>query len=140
MRNKNKQAGLSLIELLVVSTIIIVLTTIGLMSFSAASKNSRDAKRKADMETVRQGLVLYRADKGMYPSGTVYGTMAQVLVGGDYMTDPYPTDPKNVSPNIYSYSSDGSDFCVCANMENSSNASSPTECPQGTTTYCVENP
>ena len=56
----------TLIELLVVATIIGVLMSIAIVSFSNAQRNSRDAKRKADLETVRQALVLYRQDTGVY--------------------------------------------------------------------------
>lgn len=62
-----QQAGFTMIELLVVATIIIVLTTIGVVSYRNASMNSRNAKRKSDLETVRQALVLYRSEMGSYP-------------------------------------------------------------------------
>ncbi|NCS87105.1 MAG: prepilin-type N-terminal cleavage/methylation domain-containing protein, partial [Candidatus Pacebacteria bacterium] len=67
--NKNKKKGFTLIELLVVATIITILSAIGLVSFVNAGKGARDAKRKADLETVRQALVLRRSDLGNYPSG-----------------------------------------------------------------------
>ncbi len=147
MKHTKKNLGFSLIELLVVATIIIVLTTICLMSFRSAGHNSRDAKRRADMETVRQGLVLYRADLGNYPTGNgsqaAYETMAQSLVASDYMTDPYPRDPKDVAQNVYRYWSDGINFCVCANeVENTNNTSIPGACSSYATGdgYCVENP
>lgn len=140
-QTNKKQSGFSLIELLVVATIIIVLTTIGLVSFQSAGRNSRDAKRKADLETVRQALVLYRADLGDYPSGTNYGTMTNTLIGLDYLTSPAPSDPKNVSPNVYTYSSTtGADFCVCASMENATNAGGSGTCLASLNGYCVANP
>lgn len=138
---KKSSSGFSLVELLVVATIIIVLTTIGLVSFQSAGRNSRDAKRKADLETVRQALVLYRADLGNYPTGSNYGTMTNTLIGLDYLTSPAPADPKNVSPNVYSYSSAaGASFCVCATMENSTNAGGASTCPATINGYCVANP
>lgn len=138
-RQKKYRSGFSLIELLVVATIIIVLTTIGLVSFQSAGRNSRDSKRKADMETVRQALVLRRADVGSYPTGS-YTAVTGQLITDDYLTDPAPTDPKG-GTNVYSYTSaTGSDFCVCATMENPANASSPMSCPSGANVYCVENP
>jgi len=140
LKKYSESSGFSLIELLVVATIIIVLTTIGLVSFQSAGRNSRDAKRKADLETVRQGLVLYRADLGSYPTGSVYGTMTTRLIDLDYLTSPAPTDPKGTAPNVYSYSSAGSDFCVCASMENSANAGGASGCSAPTNGYCVSNP
>jgi general secretion pathway protein G len=87
-----KKNGFTLIELLVVSTIVIVLTTIGLISYNQALQNSRNARRKADLEVVRQALVLFKADNGYYPS-TNYDGLAAAL-GTTYLAT-FPTDPKN---------------------------------------------
>ncbi|PJC42609.1 MAG: hypothetical protein CO040_03550, partial [Candidatus Pacebacteria bacterium CG_4_9_14_0_2_um_filter_36_8] len=67
-----KKNGFSMIELLVVTTIMIILTTIALVSYRQATQNSRNAKRKTDMEIVRQQLILYRSDNGCYPSTATY--------------------------------------------------------------------
>lgn len=142
---KRAQDGFSLIELLVVATIIIVLTTIGVMSFRNAGQNARDSKRKADIESVRQALVLRRADAGDYPtsgsqSAGGYTSAVSTLIGADYLTAPAPADPKNTGTTIYTYSSDGSSFCLCANaMENTANGNNPS-CYGGSGAYCVENP
>src|SRR3972149_1590727 len=49
-----RQLGFTLIEILVVATIIIVLSTIGMASYQQAGVRARNGKRRADMETVRQ--------------------------------------------------------------------------------------
>lgn len=64
---RKKRNGFTLIELLVVATIIVVLSAIGLVSFTNAGKSARNSKRKSDLETVRQALVLYKSDTGGYP-------------------------------------------------------------------------
>lgn len=66
--NQHPASGFTLIELLVVATILIVLTTIGAVSYRAATINSRNAKRKADLEIVRQAMMLYKQDTGYYTS------------------------------------------------------------------------
>lgn len=66
-----KKNGFTLIELLVVATIIVVLSAIGLVSFTNAGKSARNSKRKSDLETVRQALVLYKSDTGAYPIATM---------------------------------------------------------------------
>lgn len=71
--SKRKVAGYSLVELLVVATIMIVLTTIGIVSFRKAGETARNAKRQSDLATMQQALILFRADSGQYPvaaSGT----------------------------------------------------------------------
>ena len=68
--SSKKQRAFTLIELLVVSTIIIVLSTIGLVSYRQAGLNSRNAKRKADLEIMRQAMMLYKQDTGYYFSSS----------------------------------------------------------------------
>ena len=117
--NKNKKKGFTLIELLVVATIITILSAIGLVSFVNAGKGARDAKRKADLETVRQALVLYRSDLGSYPSGGAggaagYNSAIAILSGGSYISSPTPLDPKNGATYYYSYGSDTVTFTLSA--------------------------
>lgn len=108
-----------MIELLVVATIMIVLTTIGLISYQRSSQNGRNAKRKADLETVRQALVLYRNDEGSYPTGNGTGaaftTMLATLT--DYLSFANISDPKNADPYVYTYQSDGVTFSACSYLE-----------------------
>jgi len=60
--------GFTLVELLVSATIIALLAGIGVASFSALSKQSRDSRRKADLENLRSALELYRSDNDYYPA------------------------------------------------------------------------
>jgi len=119
---KKNNKGFTLIELLVASTIIAVLSAIGLVSFINAGKGARDAKRKADLETVRQALVLYRSDNGSYPTGGAGGTVGyssaiSVLSTDKYISSPTPIDPKNNATYYYSYTSDTATFTLSATLE-----------------------
>jgi type II secretory pathway pseudopilin PulG len=113
--NSRKQLGFTMIELLVVTTIIIVITAIGLVSYTAANRNARNGKRKADLEMVRQALVLYRTDNGSYPSGSVFNTMMTTI--NDYTSATTVTDPKNEGVYVYAYTSDGIVFTLTAYLE-----------------------
>lgn len=124
---KKFNAGFTMIELLVVATIIVVLTTIGLTSFRQAGLNARNSKRRADLESVRQALVLYRTDAGTYPVGTSFSTMISDIQG--YFSSTQLTDPQNVTPYVYSYSSDGYTFTLNAMLE-----------PDPGTSYSLTNP
>lgn len=93
-RKKNQQTGFTLIELIVVATIIVVLSAIGMVSFINAGKSARNSKRQADLETVRQALVLYKSDNSIYPSGSSYSNMITTLSAG-YISSPTPLDPKD---------------------------------------------
>jgi prepilin-type N-terminal cleavage/methylation domain-containing protein len=149
MYYSKRKNGFSLIELLVVATIIIVLTTIGIITFQNAGRNARDSKRKTDLETVRQALVLYRSDNTSYPTGVAganYSAMTSTLGAASYLSQPYPQDPKTGTSGFaytYTNANAGATFCLCAStMENAANASNPTGClvVGGTSAYCIVNP
>ena len=113
-----KKNGFTMIELLVVATIIIVLTTIGFVSFRAASMKSRNSKRQSDLETVRQALVLYRSEEGEYPSSSSYSfdQLVVFLQGKGYLGQGTSfADPKTGAS--YTYSSDTATFSLSATLE-----------------------
>lgn len=64
---KHKQA-FSLIELMVVISIIAVLAAMGVANFAAAIKKSRDSVRKSELAELTQALMMFRADWGSYPN------------------------------------------------------------------------
>lgn len=57
----------TMIELMVVISIIGILTAIGVVSYVTTQKNARDSRRKADLEELRTALEMYKADHGYYP-------------------------------------------------------------------------
>ena len=76
-----KRFGFTLIELLVTISIISVLTAIGLANFAVSQKRARDARRQADLESVRSALEIYRADNLAtgYPNTTYAGLSATLI-------------------------------------------------------------
>lgn len=116
-----------MIELLVVATIMIILTAIGLVSYQNATRNARNGKRKADLETVRSALVLYRTDNGEYPDQSTFDAAITELYTDGYISASAMTDPKG-APYAYTYSTTGSTFTICADLE-------PDQ-----TDYCLNNP
>lgn len=142
----SRHLGFSLIELLVVATIIIILTTIGLVSFSQAGVNARDGKRQSDLEVVRQALVLHRNQEGEYPSGS-YSAVVDGLADDGFLSRPVPNDPRAGESACggttcnYSYEPDGASFCLCAPLENDTRGNSDGDCNfNATTHYCVTGP
>mgnify|MGYP001598233329 FL=1 len=127
--------GFTMIELLVAATILSILAAIGLVSFSSANVRARDGKRKADLEQARSALELYRSDVGYYPksyslSNTSWNTVISIINAAGYLNSTTMTDPKNVTPYQYEFSSDatGKTYQVCATLE-ATQAS-----------YCLTNP
>jgi general secretion pathway protein G len=104
-----KTKGFTLIELLVVIAIIAILITVGAVSYTRALRLSRDAKRKTDIEQIRQALETYRSELGSYPA-------TKDLLDPDYISI-VPLDPKNPD-YLYVYSKlSATTYTLCATLE-----------------------
>ncbi len=115
--------GFTLVELLVVISIIGVVVALSLFGLSGARESARDAKRKSDLELIRASIETYRSDCNSYPT-----TLASPLTGTDappalcstantYISQ-IPLDP--LAPGInYRYFSDGFTYEVCTHLEQS---------------------
>lgn len=108
--------GFTLVELLVVITIMAIIMAVATVSYQKTIQLSRDSKRKTDLELVRQALETYRSEKGAYPitSGAI-STSLTALTTGSYITS-IPADPQT---NTYAYKSSatGTTYALCASLE-----------------------
>ncbi|MEK7201954.1 MAG: prepilin-type N-terminal cleavage/methylation domain-containing protein [Patescibacteria group bacterium] len=66
----NSRSAFTLIELLVVITIIGILITLVTVAVVPVQKRSRDAKRKAEINSFLSGINLFKADFKIYPNPT----------------------------------------------------------------------
>jgi type II secretory pathway pseudopilin PulG len=115
-----------MVELLVVSTIIIILSAVGLVSFTAAGKKGRDGKRATDMQAVRSALEMYRSQNGAYPSSTTWtGLMTDI---SSYLNTASVNDPKGWA---YTYTPSGSTYTLKSAMETVTTSPNVTTCPAG---------
>lgn len=118
----------TLIELLIVVSIIGILISISIFGLMGARESARDAKRKSDLEMVRSGLELYKSDCGTYPTSItfpVYPAQASLkgknATGSCLTTNTYiaqiPNDP--VSGRSYSYVAPSPyvSYTLCASLE-----------------------
>jgi len=88
----------TLIEILVVSTIIALLASGGALVYTQLNRASRDAKRKADLEQIRAALEMYRSNNNYYPLSSSVNTTCGNTTGlsdgtSTYLSD-IPDDPK----------------------------------------------
>lgn len=127
------QRGFTLLELLVVISIIAILIGLVSVSFTTAQQKSRDARRRGDMKAIQSALEQYYAvNDGSYPTSG-YGDIDQ-LPGG------LPVDPRNSGLNVYSVSGDADSYCACALLETDSGNSTTNACVFGDGDYfCVAN-
>lgn len=127
-------SGFTLLELLVVISIIAILIGMISVSFTTAQQKSRNARRRADMKAVQSALEQYYAiNSGSYPVG---GCAVDQLTGG------LPTDPKNADGFVYSFvCNDSATYCACAELEaNETGNASDASCNGTTGSYfCVRN-
>lgn len=65
--NLNYQ-GFSLVEILIVISIIGILSGFGLSFTNSLQKNTRDAQRSSDLSVLQSALQQYYADQGKYPN------------------------------------------------------------------------
>jgi prepilin-type N-terminal cleavage/methylation domain-containing protein len=127
----SKITGFTLVELLVVISIIVILSAIGLTIYSQAQKASRMGRRFADLKAMQSALETYQTQNGSYPAtggnwytecniagapGVVQKTEGAVIPGliPTYM----PAMPKDPQLNLatltgcYLYKSDGVDYKI----------------------------
>lgn len=65
---RQKNNGFSLIELLVVISIIAVLSALLMANFMGARERARDAQKISDLESIKTALRMYYNDNQFYPS------------------------------------------------------------------------
>jgi prepilin-type N-terminal cleavage/methylation domain-containing protein len=125
--------GFSLIELMVVVSIIAILMALGAVSYTTAQKKARDAKRRGDMRAVQNAFEQYYSVNNSYAT-TCAGVGATYLPGG------MPQDPKPSPHPAYATSCNATGYCICAMMENETGNSSSNACNFAAGNYfCVQN-
>ncbi|MEK7597630.1 MAG: hypothetical protein AAB441_03215 [Patescibacteria group bacterium] len=120
MKIKKEVKSLSLIELLIVISVLGIILLLIAIPISAQLQKARDAKRKLDVNIVQSGLEEYYDSTGCYPErlpecGNVFSVGSTNILAG------IPCDPKNNS--FYPYITTGENcspyFKLYAKLERS---------------------
>lgn len=110
--------GFTLVELLVVVTILAILSIVAYSAFGSQTIQARDARRKQDLAAIEKALELYFLDYGRYPMALANGSAEAGNLPARYLS-PIPTDPGRLKRNyLYSYTADRSAFELAATLEN----------------------
>lgn len=135
-----KRSGFTLVELLIVITIIALLSALGMALYAQFTKNARDAKIVSDLKFIQSALEDYHADNLTYPLTLATLTTGRVYIqqipadpsGGAYSYIPTPLSPACNGAAIPCTS-----YCLSATL----GTDRSDECtPSGTNNYGVTRP
>ena len=148
MKKIFNQKGFTMVELAIVICLISILAATGFTSYEASLRNSRDAKRKSDLENFRSALELYRADNNFYPatgggSWTDFSSLESILVPA--YTNSLSVDPNTNTAIPYRYQAsnavNGKYYSYCIEAELETVPSTANACtPEIDHNYGVSNP
>jgi prepilin-type N-terminal cleavage/methylation domain-containing protein len=116
--NLKSKRGFTLIEILVVISIIGILATLILARLGGVEKAGRDARRRSDLNQYRTALENYALNNNSrYPIATIDASTFCAGVLNTYM-GACPQDPRQDATYSYRYSSDGLKYILWAQVEN----------------------
>lgn len=114
MKLKNKK-GFSLVELLVVITIIAILSVVAYTAVGGQTVKARDSKRKQDLNTIQQALEIYFAEMGTYPNAPLTNGTGAGEIPKKYLSD-IPQDP-GTAGHSYLFVKSGATYQIAATLE-----------------------
>lgn len=142
LNSPKKIKSFTMIEILVVVTVIGVLFASAVVSYRSLTVSSRDAKRKADLEQIRAALEMYRSSEpsvnGSYPDfDDNCNNLHNIFNFGAYLPQ-IPTDPKfSNGVNYYCTSSSSpSDFILYSTLESVESGDCGGSCSLGPDIVC----
>ena len=111
--------GFSLLELLVVISIVTILITLSMSSLATAGKKGRDAKRKSDIREIKNALEQYYSVCGfVYPEPP--GAFYTEIICPDpniAIMPQVPTDPRGGAAYYCGGTCDYLGYTICADLE-----------------------
>ena len=129
---KNKKNAFTFVELIITTTIIIILTWIWFTSYSKYIWESRDSQRKSDLAHVASALKMYKQKRWYYPMpwNNFNITYSWTTVANQWLLnknvrlstlEKMPVDPKAKVSYFYSITSNKQEFQIAWTLENEEN-------------------
>lgn len=117
----SQKGGFTLIEMLVVISIMAMLGSLIFLQISSARSRQRDAEREQDIKTLQNALTIYVVNNKLYPvsSGALTGSDAASTALLNHETiQQIPKDPFDTGAYRYVYdSADGSTYTLTYYLE-----------------------
>jgi prepilin-type N-terminal cleavage/methylation domain-containing protein len=138
MSFKKTSPGFSLLELLVVISVIGIIIAMLAVSFGTAQVKARDSKRRSDVKALQNAYEQYFSANIGYASGS-----CDPMEVADFLPAGEPADP--LTGTAYTCFSDTDSYCVCATLEeagrgNASSNAASSACSYGSGDfYCLSN-
>ncbi len=139
--NRRRQRAFTLLEVLIVISIIGILIALGVAAYSTAQRKGRDARRQADIKSLQSGFEQFKSASATsaYPL-----TTAQAAAATTIFPSGLPVDPRNTESFVYSMQMTADNYCVCALLEgstgNATTAAVSSTCSYGAGNYyCLSN-
>src|SRR4051812_11173687 len=66
---QSSRKGFTLIELMISISVVAIIATVGMVAYSSTQRTARDAKRKGDVEDIKNALYLVRTGSGGWCKG-----------------------------------------------------------------------
>ncbi|MBU2591903.1 prepilin-type N-terminal cleavage/methylation domain-containing protein [Patescibacteria group bacterium] len=119
---RNKKAGFTLFELLVVISIIGILISLAMVSYTGAQVKARDSRAKADIKAVSNAFEQYYAENELYSTCTAMGN------SGSWIGIWEPNDPRGraygETDYAFVFNCTAAGYCVCADLEQNAGGNS----------------
>ncbi len=148
--HKNHKLWFTLIELIVVITILAILGTIAFIAMQGYSKTARDSKRISDVSRIKTSLELFKIEAATYPEVTdgyevtyswatarTQGTFWEQTFRNVEKLDKVPLDPTTDAPYAYSVTSSKKEYQVASIIETDLALTPPI--PQGTLSWIKDS-
>jgi len=126
--------GFTMVELLLVITIIGIISALAATNLARTQKAARDTTRRTHVKALQDAMEQFYANYGIYSNGCTSTNLATYLPGG------MPADPGNQTISC-TVTGGGADYCALATLENNTEGNCDANCnaQAGGPAFCLKN-